>query len=105
MGTVTNLVDLAKRKRAPQNVRPNPIKARIVEEVMTEAESSSAPMISRAIPILLEGIFLDFISSYFDCSFSFCKISRDLTDEEDIEMRLRLFDWNSRKITAIIKIE
>ena len=116
MGALTNLVDLAKRKRAPQNARPNPIKARIVEELMTEAKSISAPMINRAIPILLEGIFLDFSSSYFNCSFSFCNVSRVLTEgtieistvlseEGGIEMRRRLLDWNSREITTIIKIE
>jgi hypothetical protein len=102
---LTNLVGLTKRKRTPQKVIPNPIKARIVEEVTTEATSSSAQATIRVIPILLEGIFLEISSSCFSSSFSLRKSSRVFAEGvETVETCRMRFMGISRRIIASIDI-
>ncbi len=70
---LTNLIGLAKRKRAPQKVRPSPTKAKTVEVATNEATSTRAPKMSRVNPILVEGSRLYLDSSCFRASFLLCR--------------------------------
>jgi hypothetical protein len=67
---LTNLTGLAKRNKPPQKARPNPIKAKTLEEAIKEAKRTIAPLKRNPNPILFEGIFSDLSGTSFSGSLS-----------------------------------
>ena len=67
---LTYFTGRAKKKRAPQKIKPSPMKASTGESVMMEEVRDRMPGMRRATPILPEGIRRALKRASFNSSFS-----------------------------------